>query len=450
MKFSTPLSILVGTAPKSTGRMVKKGAAALLFGILLSTTPLLAEEPGNGTHSDKEMIQTLQHRLEQLEARVAQLEASRQPAASSAPPPASGQTTVPPVAEPETEPEPERPEPERMDLGKTLMRIRGFGDVTLHGSDQKTAIQNPTPLNASNTSFSMGQLNLFITSDISDKFSYLSEIVFEAGEDNVFGVDVERMLLQYSQSDYLKIAIGRYHTAIGYYNTAYHHSTWLQTATGRPFLFQFEDSGGILPIHNVGVSVSGLIPSGPLGLHYVAEVGNGRASRSPASEPVQNVVDENNGKAVNLALFARPEAIRGLQLGFSVYHDGLQPANGPHIGELIFDAHAVMERPSFEWLNEALLIRHAQQGVSHVYDTPGFYTQISKRFGSYRPYFRYQYVNESDSEPMFPDVGLQYGPSIGLRYDASEAVAVKFQYDHTSYRHQQPVNGLAAQVGFTF
>jgi hypothetical protein len=109
-----------------------------------------------------------------------------------------------------------------------------------------------------------------------------------------------------------------------------------------------------------------------------------------------------------------------------------------------------MERPNFEWLNEALLIRHAQQGVSHVYDTPGFYTQISKRFGSYRPYFRYQYVNESDTEPMFPNVGLQYGPSVGLRYDASEAVAVKFQYDHTSYRHQQPVNGLAAQLGFTF
>jgi hypothetical protein len=403
------------------------------------------------------MLQALLHRVEQLEARVAQLEASRHPAASPAPPAsASGQAVAPPPApaenESETQPEtqPERGEPERMDLSKTLLRIRGFGDVTFHGSDQKAAIQNPTPLNASNTSFSLGQLNLFVTSDISDKFSYLSEIVFEAGEDNVFGVDVERMLLQYNPSDYLNIAVGRYHTAIGYYNTAYHHSTWLQTATGRPFLFQFEDSGGILPIHNVGVSVSGLIPSGRLGLHYVAEVGNGRASRSPLSEPVQNVVDENNGKAVNVALFARPDAIRGLQLGFSVYHDGLQPANAPHIGELIFDAHAVMERPNFEWLNEALLIRHAQQGVSHVYDTPGFYTQISKRFGSYRPYFRYQYVNESDTEPMFPNVGLQYGPSVGLRYDASEAVAVKFQYDHTSYRHQQPVNGLAAQLGFTF
>jgi hypothetical protein len=337
-----------------------------------------------------------------------------------------------------------------MDISKTLLRIRGFGDVTFHGSDRKAIFPDPNPQNSSTTSFSMGQLNLFITSDISEKFSYLSEIVFEAGQDNVFGVDVERMLLQYSQSDHLNIAVGRYHTAIGYYNTAYHHSTWLQTATGRPFLFQFEDSGGILPIHNVGVSISGLIPSGRLGLHYVAEVGNGRASRSPLSEAVQNVVDDNNGKAVNVALFARPDAIRGLQVGFSVYHDGLQPANMPHIGELIFDAHAVIVKPNFEWLNEVLLIRHAAEGLSHVYQTPGFYTQISKRFGSYRPYFRYQYVNVSDSEPIFSDVGLQHGPSFGMRYDATEAVALKLQYDYTAYRHQPSVNQVAAQVGFTF
>ena len=109
---------------------------------------------------------------------------------------------------------------------------------------------------------------------------------------------------------------GRYHTAIGYYNTAYHHSTWLQTATGRPFLFKFEDDSGILPIHNVGVSVTGIIPSGRLGLHYIAEVGNGRASSSPNAEPVQNTVDENNGKSFNLRILFRPTGVRGLQAGF--------------------------------------------------------------------------------------------------------------------------------------
>jgi hypothetical protein len=165
---------------------------------------------------------------------------------------------------------------------------------------------------------------------------------------------------------------------------------------------------------------------------------------------VQNVVDDQNHKAFNLALFARPDAVRGLQVGFSVYRDLLAPANLPRIGETIFAVHAVLVRSKFEWLNEALSVRHAPNGIPRVFNTPGFYTQVSKQFGSYRPYFRYQYVNASRTEPIFPDVGLRQGPSVGLRFDASETVALKLQYDYTALRGQPAVNALALQVGFTF
>jgi hypothetical protein len=162
------------------------------------------------------------------------------------------------------------------------------------------------------------------------------------------------------------------------------------------------------------------------------------------------VVDENNGKSVNLAFFVKPEAIRGLQAGFSYYHDGLKPAGLPDINETILAAHAVVVRPNFEWLNEALLIRHALKGTSSVFNTPGFYTQFSKRFGSYRPYFRYQYVNEANAEPVFPQVGRRQGPSVGLRFDPSESVAIKLQYDYTTQRNLPATNGLNLQFGFTF
>ena len=429
-------------ASKVAPRMICKRVAMVMLGFLLCVQIARAQQSTDGAESDRQTIQMLLRRVEQLEARVSQLEAGKTAvAATSGAGDASAQTANTP-APPESEPEgkPAHGMAERMDTSNTLMRIRGFGDVTFHGDNQK----------GDTTSFTLGQLNLFVTSDISERFKLLSEIVFEADTHNNMGVDIERLLLQYSHNDYLNIAVGRYHTAIGYYNTAYHHSTWLQTATGRPFLFQFEDNGGILPIHNVGVSASGLIPSGKLQLHYVAEVGNGRASRSPLDEAVQNVVDENNTKSVNFGIFATPDAIRGLQVGFSVYHDRLQPAHAPRIGETIFAAHAVMVRPSFEWLNEVLDIRHVPDGSAHVFDTPGFYSQVSKRFGSYRPYFRYQYVNGSDSEPVFPDVGLRHGPSVGLRFDASESVALKLQYDRTLLRHLPSYNSLALQMGFTF
>ncbi len=448
--------------------------------VVLATGLVCFAQQPSGADTDKQTIQMLIQRVTQLEHRVAQLEAERAAGLSNSP----GNTATAPVqqmtiasvsatpsdppqqdgpgkaahpqttgqTQPENEQQVESSERERMDLSKTLLRIRGFGDITFHGDNYP----------GDRTSFSLGQLNLFVTSDISENFKFLSEIVFEAGgaeqqtpplpntQPNIFSVDIERYLLQYSPNDYFNLAIGRYHTAIGYYNTAYHHSTWLQTATGRPFLFEFEDDGGILPIHNIGLSASGLIPSGSLGLHYVAEVGNGRAWGPPSVEPVQNEFAQHNFKAFNLALFARPEAIRGLQIGFSGYHDHLTPVGSPNMNETIVAGHFVLVRPKFEWLNEAMVVRHTPDGTSHTFETPGFYTQVSKQFGSYRPYFRYQYVNAPADEPLFSYVGLRHGPSAGVRYDASESVAFKLQYDYTALRRTRAVNGLSMQVGFTF
>jgi hypothetical protein len=437
-----------------------------------------SQEPAKQVVVDEKTLQALLSRVEQLEARVKQLESERTPGAPSptmasvvtTPPAASAPALVPatlvtkpastPAPAPDqsassasTEPEPAQSDNamERMDVSRTLLRIRGFGDISVHGDTQK----------GDTTSFSLGQLDLFVTSDVSDKFRFLSEIVFENGGTNIYGtqvgdpnsydVDIERYLLQYSHNDYFNLSAGRGHTAIGYYNTEFHHSSWLQTTTGRPFLFDFEDHGGILPIHTVGVTASGQIPSGSLGLHYVAEMGNGRASRSPLTEePVQNDIDDQNHKAFNLAMFARPEAVHGLQTGFSFYRDVLDPLNSPRVGESIFAAHAVLVRPRYEWLNEVVLDRHSLIGTPVVYNTPAFYTQMSRQFGSYRPYMRYQYMNVNNKEPIFSDVGLRQGPSLGLRFDASESVALKFQYDYTQLRNQPAVNGLELQLGFTF
>jgi len=37
-----------------------------------------------------------------------------------------------------------------------------------------------------------------------------------------------------------------------------------------------------------------------------------------------------------------------------------------------------------------------------------------------------------------------------VRFDASESVALKLQYDYTALRQQPAVSALAMQIGFTF
>ena len=98
-------------------------------------------------------------------------------------------------------------------------------------------------------------------------------------------------MLSYSPNDFFSASVGRYHTGIGYYNTAYHHGTWFQTATGRPLIFAIDGDIGVIPIHTLGVSATGAIPSGSLGLHYVAEFGSGRAGQSSAAVAPQPALE---------------------------------------------------------------------------------------------------------------------------------------------------------------
>ena len=177
-------------------------------------------------------------------------------------------------------------------------------------------------------------------------------------------------------------------------------------------------------------------------------MGNGRTSRSPLDEAVQNVRDENNGKSFNLAVFARPKWMRGFQTGVSVYHDHLTPEGLSKITQNIIAAHAVYQSNSFELLNEAVLVRHAIGG--RTLQTPAFYSQISKPFNRFRPYFRYEYMNTPSSDPIIGDVGLRHGPVAGIRFDFSEVAAFKLEYNRILRRNLTDINGLATQIAFTF
>ena len=322
-----------------------------------------------------------------------------------------------------------------------------FGDVGYKASDLKP----------STNTFRIGSLDLFMTARLSDKVSALGEVLFISQSDNSIGPDIERLLLQYRQNDYLTVGIGRYHTSIGYYNTAFHQGAWFETTIDRPFMYAFDDEGGFLPLQEVGITASGLIPSGKLGLSYVAEVGNGR-NHLLEGEPAQNSRDSNNGKSFNIALSARPHWLSGLDAGFSLYHDYITFSDNINHSEFISTVHVVYVNSTYEFLNEAMLVRHqgSSTGAPGVFHTPAFYAELSRKFGAYHPYARYQYINAGVDEPIYGDptdgplVGRRNGPSFGLRYDFTEHTAFKLQYDRLQARGVPTSNGLGTQFAFTF
>ena len=434
-------------------------AAAVLF--LLSSLCY----PQEATPTDPETIGQLVQQVKDLQERVRVLESQQRPADASIP-------KAPNLPTPSVEPA------ERSAAASAVaeeihethgIQWRGFGEVDYKALNQRVpelGTYGFVPGSAGN--FYTGDFGLFLTSQLTEKASVLSEIVFEDGDAQTYKVDLRRLLLKYDYSEHLKMSFGRYQTNIGYYNWAFRSAAWLQTTADRPLVMEFASNGGLLPTQAIGVSLTGTIPSGKLGLNYVAEYGSSDTIRPDISGDGQ-VTDENNGNHVNVGFFVRPDALRGLQVGASYYHDKIsnlalyassgapvsQPPGSPgssaRYGETIDNGYVVYVAHGIEFLNEGFLIRDAALHFSNtVFNTPAFYSQLSKQLGHIRPFVRFQYVNASPNNWIYDDVGLRFGPSVGARYDVNDYIAFKAQLDHTVRRDEPDLNGLHLQLAFTF
>jgi hypothetical protein len=353
------------------------------------------------------------------------------------------------------------------------IQFHGFGDLD-YAADNRNLPPNATPtptgvtaIGGKNT-FYEGELDLFAVSQLAENMSFTMEPVLSANFQNYMGLDLERTYFEYRGNDYFNVDFGRFHTALGYYNTTFHHGTWLQTAIGRPTVVQFEDSGGILPIHMTGLSLYGAIPSGSMNLSYRLEIGNGLDySSNPNVNPVQQVVSFSESKAVNVAVVSRPDFLPGLQFGGGIYYDLITPdlstapiPGGPALLprniQLIPNAHLVYHDSVWEFLNEFYLIIDEPDGQTTHYN-PAFFSQISRKFGVLTPYARFNYYHIQTGDQLYAlawaggvNSGLHYGPSLGLRYDFADYAAFKAQYDYLVDTGVNDASRITLQVCFTF
>ena len=321
-------------------------------------------------------------------------------------------------------------------------RVHLFGDVKFSAIDS-TGAKN---------GFALGQFDLFGQSQLSDRVSVLTEATLTALPRNTYSARLERILVTYWASERFAASAGRYHASIGYYNTAFHHGSWFQTAVGRPLVFSIDGDIGLLPIHTLGLSATGDIPSGALGLRYVAEVGSGRAGQSSAATPPQPGLADNNTPSVNVALVTRPARWDGLQLGVSLYRDRLtlQDTTKAPLDELIGAAHAFYKTDAVELLGEWVAMRHQSRAGGDALMTRGWYAQASRRFRSIRPYARYDYVDVPTSDQLFGFLGRRSGPTGGVRWDFDALAAFKVQASHLQQTTRPTINRVDTQLSFMF
>jgi len=339
---------------------------------------------------------------------------------------------------------------------------RADSDLSLYGDIDGTVRTTGTRASTED-GFAAAKLDLFSVTT-AGRWSFLAEALFEAGDENAYGIDVERVQVSYLVREWLRVSAGRFHTALGYYNDAFHHGTYFMVPVGRPTMVEFEDIGGLIPAHNVGVHADGRLAIGGDHLRYDLELANGRGAEAVM---ILNHHDINRPKAINLRVRYEPGgALDGLVLGGNLYFDGVAgitpaaaAAGGPParsaLHEWIVGAHAAYLERGVHFIAEAMVVQHSELDSGAVHRTYAAFGELGRAVGDATPYLRYEWVAfPADGDPYYQraaDDGYQ-SVLLGVRHATSDNIALKAQagvlLSHAPDR--DPLFTFTGQIAFAF
>ncbi len=319
-------------------------------------------------------------------------------------------------------------------LGAQQLHLHNFADLRF-----QTAATD-----ADHASFTLGQYDMHVTAQLPNHVSFLSEVVFESA-DGEFGVDVERLIATWTPNPRLSLAIGKHHTPFGYWNNAFHHGELIQPTIDRPLLYDFEDDGGPLPIHTVGLQASGRDLTS-LHLGFDALLGNGIGS-----DPTQ---DNDDHKSATLSLYS--QLTSRLRVGGSAHLDRVS-AGVPNlaggtvtvpIDVRMLGGYLAFTGSSLELIGEFQWIQH-DDDTSPARTTWGYVGYAGYRLGNVVPYVRYDRIDYPTSDPWFVPLDWWSG-GVGLRYDLGANAVVKLEGRRSSLQGDKERNQFVAQfaVGF--
>lgn len=339
---------------------------------------------------------------------------------------------------------------EGLTFGEQLLAIRGFGNVNGRYIDHKVS----DDITSGNNFFSLGEFDLFMTSKLSNRISFLNETVFEFDSSGEVEIDIERLLIHYDVNNLLKIDVGKFFLPIGYWVPTYNHGVWFQTTMDRPVIVNFQDKGGPLPTHDTGIKVSGSVLLEGFDLNYNCAITNGRGINTTQR---QNFEDMNDKKAFSLQFEIQPHIVEGLRLGPSIYYDVIpedetNPNRENEIREIIYGGHIVYTIRNIELLTEAFVVNHDEVS-GDVFNTYGGYAQFAYAINKFKPYYRYDHVDYDNSDPFYRESKFDFFDTnthtIGLRYELSHFNALKFEYSRGEF-DDEAVNIIGLQTAFSF
>lgn len=324
------------------------------------------------------------------------------------------------------------------------LRLHGFFDVTLRAAHVRSAAPDSSALGAA-----LGQFDLFMSSRLADRISFLGEVVMET-DGGESAVDIERAYIRYSFSDHLRVTAGRTHSAVSYWYVTRHHGALLQPTIERPVPVRFEDEkdGGLLPAHAVGLELSGRQSMGDLSLDWVANVANGRESGRGG---VQVEGDRNRDKQLGASVSFGASGEWEWHAGGALFHDRTPPdlLTGGESDQNIASAHLAFRRGWVDGLAEHFTVTDRDRLSGARYRHKAWYGVLTVGPGAWRPYLAVEGARIAAPDPFYSGLADIDRTTLGLRYDVNAFNAIKLEY-RNALRSGDRTHELLLQTAFTF
>ena len=412
-------------------------AQALVLGVALSAACLPAAADAVSDAKLDELQRKLDQSMKMIEAltaRVKDLETHPiSPTVAAAPAPADAQR-IDAVEQKVAQIETANATRTSDDAG---LPIHGFADVGLG---------NRNPYFAYFEGANIGSLDLYLTPKLGDSIVSLAELIFEVGADGHVGTDLERFQIGYQFSDKATVWVGRFHTPYGYVNTALHHGVWLADALRRPKFANFEDHGGVMPAHTVGVWTTGAQRAGEGKFLYDFYVGNGQHIED-------GIVDMQNGGTQHAAAMAGTRLsyqfsggpADGLLVGVNGFTDKVSSNTTLNVTRLhMVGAYASYDTDDWEHIVEAYSFYDKNlNGAPVTHRSNAWFAQFAYRAHWGIPYVRYERASLDQTDEYFAEQifgASYYRSALGVRFDFNAKASVKFEVAHTRTTDFRPVD----------
>ncbi len=316
--------------------------------------------------------------------------------------------------------------------------LHGFSDVGLMYSGKRQGDGKKRK------GFAVGALDFYLTPQLGNNVKSLVELIFEVNDEGETMAELERLQIGYAFGDYLAVWGGRYHTPLGYWNTAFHHGKQIQTTALRPKFLDFEEDNGVIPTHTVGLLGSGAVRLAGGKLNYDLFIGNGPKIEDSGDNGRLNpntFSDDNHDLTVGLNLgYDFSGALEGLRIGVHGLHGEVdsydkQEMRLSRTDLNLLGGYGVYAADDWEIIGEFYqLLNRDRSGNSGTHSSALGFIQVGRLFDRCMPYTRFEFASLDMGDKYVSSLkdGYSYRRALaGIRFELTPKTALKLEGNHT-------------------